>query len=445
MSERFDLLIRGGTLVNHDGIAPGDVGIRAGRIADVGDLSGADAETVVPAQGLHVLPGVIDSQVHFREPGNEHKEDLESGSRAAVLGGVTGLFEMPNTSPLTTSAEALQDKLDRARGRMWCDHAFYVGATAENAEELGTLERLPGVCGVKIFMGASTGDLLTEDDATLRRIFAHTRRRCAVHAEDEMRLRERKHVAEEAADPRAHPDWRDAETAFRATRRLVAVAREFAQRIHVLHITTAEEIAFLADCRDVASVEVTPQHLTLAAPDCYEELGARAQMNPPVRSREHRDGLWRGIRTGVVDVIGSDHAPHTLEEKARPYPQSPSGMTGVQTLVPIMLNHVHEGRLSLLRFVDLTSAGPARLFGLRGKGRLAAGYDADLTLVDLAERRVIEDDWIASKSRWTPFAGRSVTGWPRATIIRGRIVMRDDELLGAPDGEPMGFWETQHL
>lgn len=444
MTETFDTLVRGGTLAFHDGIVTADVGIRDGRIARLGDLATASADQVIDAAGLHVLPGVIDTQVHFREPGNEHKEDLESGSRGAVLGGVTALFEMPNTNPLTTTAAALEDKLARARGRMWCDHAFYVGATADNAEQLGELERLPGCCGVKIFMGASTGDLLTEDDETLRRIFAHTNRRCAVHAEDEMRMRERRHIAEAADGPAAHPEWRDAEAAFRATRRLIAVAREFSQRVHVLHITTADEIDFLAGCRDVASVETTPQHLTLAAPDCYAELGTRAQMNPPIRDAGHRDGLWRGIRDGVVDVIGSDHAPHTLEEKARPYPDSPSGMTGVQTLVPIMLDHVHHGRLSLLRFVDLTSAGPARLFGLRGKGRIAAGYDADLTLVDLNESRIIEDDWIASRAGWTPFAGRRVTGWPRATIIRGRAVMRDDELLGEAAGVPLGFWETQH-
>ncbi|MDP6344107.1 MAG: dihydroorotase [Alphaproteobacteria bacterium] len=442
MADTYDLLLRGGAVVSHRGVETADIGVRDGRTAAIGDLTAASAAEVVDAAGLHVLPGVIDTQVHFREPGNEHKEDLEAGSRGAVLGGVTAVFEMPNTAPLTVTAEALADKLRRAKDRMWCDHAFYMGATAENADALGELERLPGCCGVKIFMGASTGDLLTEDDATLRRILAAVRRRCAVHAEDEPRLQERFALAEAAADPAAHPDWRDTEVALRATRRLIAIARETGARVHVLHITTADEMRFLAEHKDIASVEATPQHLTLAAPECYAELGTRAQMNPPIRDRGHRDGLWWGVDQGVVDVIGSDHAPHTLEEKARTYPASPSGMPGVQTLLPIMLDHVNAGRLSLLRLVDLTSAGAARLFGIAGKGRIAVGHDGDFTLVDLAARRRISDEMMANRSGWTPFDGRQVTGWPMATVIRGRVVMRDGELANLASGRPMRFGDT---
>ncbi len=442
MAETFDLLLRGGTLVTHNGVGPGDIGVRDGRTAAMGDLTTAAAAEVVDAQGLHILPGVIDTQVHFREPGGEHKEDFESGSRGAVLGGVTAVFEMPNTAPLTTDPEALADKLARARGRMWCEHAFFMGGTGENAEQLADLERLPGCCGVKLFMGSSTGNLLTEDDPTLRRILGAIRRRCAVHAEDEPRLKERQHLAVEAADPAAHPVWRDTETALRATKRLIAIARETGARVHVLHITTAEEIRFLAQHKDIASVEVTPQHLTLAAPDCYTDLGTRAQMNPPIREASHRDGLWWGLDQGVVDVIGSDHAPHTLAEKAETYPASPSGMPGVQTLLPIMLDHAAAGRLSLLRLMDLTSAGPARLFGIAGKGRIAVGYDGDFTLVDLqAKRRILNQD-MANRSGWTPFHDREVTGWPMATIIRGRIVMREGELAAKADGRPLRFGET---
>ncbi len=441
MTETYDLIIRGGTLVTHDGIAPGDVGVREGRTVAIGDLSQASAGETVDATGLHVLPGVIDTQVHFREPGNEHKEDLDAGSRGAVLGGVTGVFEMPNTSPLTTDPGAMADKLARAKNRMWCEHAFYMGGTGENAEQLAELERLPGCCGVKIFMGSSTGNLLTEDDPTLRRILGTIRRRCAVHAEDEPRLKERHHLAVEAADPAAHPVWRDTETALRATKRLIAIARETGARVHVLHITTADEMRFLADHKDIASVEATPQHLTLAAPDCYAELGTRAQMNPPIRDESHRQGLWWGLNQGVVDVIGSDHAPHTLAEKAETYPASPSGMPGVQTLLPIMLDHVAAGRLSLLRVMDLLCAGPVRLFGIAGKGRIAVGNDGDFTLVDLSAKRQILDQDMANRSGWTPFHGREVTGWPMATIIRGRMVMRDGELLGSAIGEPMRFGE----
>lgn len=442
MAETFDTILAGGTVVSHDGVGQADIGVRDGLTVAIGDLSRADAGERIDAAGLHVLPGVIDTQVHFREPGNEHKEDLEAGSRGAVLGGVTAVFEMPNTSPLTTDAASLQDKLDRAAGRMWCEHAFYVGATAENADHLAELERAPGCCGVKIFMGASTGDLLTEDDETLRRVLKGLRRRCAVHAEDEPRMRSRKHLAEAAAHPSAHPEWRDAQSALLATQRLVALARETGRRVHVLHITTADEMRFLAENKDIASVETTPQHLTLSAPDCYETLGTRAQMNPPIRTKDHTEGLWWGLAQGVVDVIGSDHAPHTLEEKARTYPASPSGMPGVQTLVPVMLDHVNAGRLSLLRFMDLTSAGPARLFGLVRKGRIAVGFDADYTVVDMKADVEITDAIMANKSGWTPFAGRKVTAWPRLTMIRGRSVMREGELASAAQGLPLQFGET---
>lgn len=442
MAETYDVILAGGTVVSHDGIFEADIGVRDGTTVAIGDLGRADAGERIDVSGLHVFPGVIDSQVHFREPGNEHKEDLEAGSRGAVLGGVTAVFEMPNTSPLTTDAAALQDKLDRAAGRMWCDHAFYVGATAENADELAELERHPGCCGVKIFMGASTGDLLTEDDETLRRVLQGLRRRCAVHAEDEPRMRARKHLAEEAAHPSAHPEWRDAQSALIATQRLLALAREVGRRVHVLHITTADEMRFLAQNKDIASVETTPQHLTLSAPECYERLGTRVQMNPPIRTKDHTEGLWWGVAQGVVDVIGSDHAPHTLEEKAKTYPASPSGMPGVQTLVPLMLDHANQGRLSLMRFMDLTSAGPARLFGLVRKGRIAVGYDADYTVVDMKADVEITDAMMANKSGWTPFAGRRVTAWPRLTMIRGRSVMREGELAGRAEGLPLQFGET---
>jgi len=441
MSISYDLVIRGGNLVTHNGIGRGDVGVRDGRIVEVGQLRGTDGGEIIDATGLHVLPGIIDTQVHFREPGNEHKEDLESGTRAAVMGGVTAVFEMPNTNPLTTTPEALNDKLNRADGRAWSDYAFYAGATPDNADSLGDLETLPGCCGIKIFMGSSTGSLLVPDDESLKRVLENCRRRVAVHAEDEERLNARSHIAAKAAHPRAHPDWRDVETAFNATRRLISLAEEFRRRVHVLHVTTAEEMKYLADHKDVASVEVTPQHLTLEAPDCYERLGAFAQMNPPIREAHHREGLWNAIAQGVVDVIGSDHAPHTRDEKNQTYPNTPSGMPGVQTLLPLMLNHVSEGRLSLLRLIDLLCEGPNRLFGIVGKGRLAVGYDADFTLVDLAVSRDITDDWIAAKCGWTPFVGMTVTGWPVGTIIRGQSVMRDGQLMNEPSGQAMRFYE----
>ena len=441
MPQTYDLIVRGGEVVNHAGRGMADIGVIGGKVAFVGDLSQAAAGEIIDARGLTVLPGVIDTQVHFREPGLEWKEDLESGSRGAVLGGVVAVFEMPNTEPTTTDPDALADKLARAKGRMHCDHAFYVGGTHENAAFLGELERLPGCCGVKVFMGASTGTLLVADDEGVEAVLRSVNRRATFHSEDEYRLAERRPLAR-TGDWTSHDEVRDAESAIRSTRRLVGLARKVGKRIHVLHVTTAEEIEFLSHNKDVASVELTPQHLTLTAPEAYERLKGFAQMNPPIRNAHHQAALWRGINMGVADVLGSDHAPHTREEKARPYPASPSGMPGVQTLVPVMLTHVAEGRMTLERFVDLTSHGANRLFGIAGKGRLAEGYDADITIVDLKAKRTITHDWMATRSGWTPFDGFEAKGWPVATIIRGRSVMRDDEIVAEGTGTPVRFQET---
>jgi dihydroorotase len=446
MAESFDVIIKNGTLVSngesaHDGKA--DIGIRGGKFTAIGDLSGAKSVSVIDANNLHVLPGVIDSQCHFREPGLEHKEDLSTGTAGAALGGVTAIFEMPNTKPGTLSAADLADKLSRANGRSWCDYAFYMGASAGNADELAALEMLPGCAGVKIFMGSSTGNLLVEDDASLARVLMSGRRRVVVHCEDEPRLRERRSlIPASGATAHLHPVWRDEQTALLATTRLVHLARQTRRRIHVLHVTTADEMEFLRDHKDIATVEILPQHLTLCAPECYDRLGTYAQMNPPIRDKRHQDALWRAVRDGVVDVLGSDHAPHMRAEKDSGYPNSPSGMPGVQTLLPLMLDHVAKGRLSLARLVDLTSAGQQRVFGLAAKGRIALGYDADVTLVDLKASRTITNKWIVSKCGWTPYDGMAVTGWPIATIIRGKTVMRDDQLIGQASGAPVRFVET---
>lgn len=440
MARNFELVLKGGTVVNQDGTGVRDVGIRVGRVAAIGAIDPQRAGEVIDARGLHILPGVIDTQVHFREPGLEHKEDLETGSRAAVLGGVTAVFEMPNTQPLTTSAQTLADKVARARRRMFCDFAFYVGGTRQNIDDMPSLERLEGSAGIKVFIGSSTGDLLVDDEASLDRIIAKVSRRAAFHAEDEARLKERMGLRREG-DPSSHPEWRDEEAALIATTRLVRLAEKYKKRIHVLHISTAAEMAFLEMHKDWASVEVTPHHLTLVAPECYRELGAYAQMNPPVRDDSHRQALWAGLASGVVDVLGSDHAPHTREEKECPYPASHSGMTGVQTLVPVMLDHVNAGRMTLERFVDLTSHGPQRLFGIKGKGRIAAGYDADLTIIDLQREETITNDQIASRCGWTPYHGRKVKGWPVGTFVRGAKVMWDGEIMQPARGEPVAFFE----
>lgn len=441
MTASYDLIVKNGTVYLPGGPVSADIGVIGGKIASIGAISG-EAGEVIDCTGLTVLPGVIDSQVHFREPGLEHKEDLESGSRAAVMGGVTAVFEMPNTKPNTDTADRVADKLARARHRMWCDHAFYVGATAANAESLKELERLPGTAGVKIFMGASTGDLLVADDGALARVLASGKRRVAIHAEDEFRMNERADLRV-AGDPASHPVWRDDESAMLATRRILRLAREAKRRIHILHITTPAELELIAQHKDIATCEVTPQHLTLAGEEAYPRLGSYAQMNPPIRSGAHRDGLWHWLAQGVPDVIGSDHAPHTIEEKSKAYPDTPSGMPGVQTLLPLLLDHMHHGRLSMQRLIDLTSAGAQRIFGLVGKGRIAAGYDADFTVVDLKKRWTVTEDWLQSRCGWSPFTGMELTGKPIGTIIRGNRVMWEDTLADSAIGEPVRFEATE--
>ncbi len=435
----FDTLIRGGTVVTPNGSAIATIGIRAGKIAAIGDFKAAAASTVVEARGLHVLPGVIDSQVHFREPGLEHKEDLETGTRGAILGGVTAICEMPNTKPLTLSKADLEDKLNRAKGRAWCDYAFFIGGSAANVNELRRLEVLPGCAGVKVFMGSSTGDLLVPDDETLGRILHNGYRRVAIHAEDEPRLTMLKKSVKAGTHVREHCNVRDVETGRLAVERLMRLAVQFNRRVHVLHISSAEELELLVQRRDLATVEVTPQHLTFTAPEAYDTLGTYAQMNPPIRELRHREALWQAVNSGLADVLGSDHAPHTKDEKAKPYPESPSGMTGVQTLVPVMLDHVAAGRLTLQRFVDLACEGPCRTLGIMNKGRIARGYDADFTLVDLKAKRTIEAKDIASRSGWTPYDGKRVVGWPVATMIRGQEVMRDGAVIGSPSGAALRF------
>jgi dihydroorotase len=439
--QNFDLLIRGGIVATPNGIAEGDVGVINGRIAAIGALGNARAAEVFEAKGLHVLPGVMDTQVHFREPGNAHKEDLATGSLAAILGGVTAVFEMPNTVPPTTTVEAVQDKLARAAGRMHCDHAFYAGAAPKNIADLAMLEKLPGVCGIKAFLGSSTGTLLLNKEEDILAALKSGTRRVAVHSEDEDRMIERKALAERGR-PQTHPVWRDAESARMSTERVLRLARAAGRRLHVLHITTGDEIPLLAAAKDISTAETTPQHLTLSAPECYDRLGTYAQMNPPIRDEAHRLALWEAVRDGVIDVIGSDHAPHTREEKDKTYPESPSGMPGVQTLATIMLDHVNKGNLTLERFIDLTASGPQRIFGIAGKGRIALGYDADFTIVDMGLTREIQNQWIASTCGWTPFDGMKTKGWPVATILRGRTVMRDFAATGKADGKPVRFVET---
>jgi len=415
-----------------------NIGIQNGKIAEI-SASQLQGKTTIDAKHLHILPGVIDSQVHFREPGLIHKEDLESGTRSAALGGVTSVFEMPNTKPSTTTQAAFEEKVQLATNRAWVNFAFYIGASPENIDQLAKLEQLPGCPGVKVFMGSSTGSLLVESDELLEKVFLSGKKRVIIHSEDEFRLKERKNIALESKDVRKHHIWRDVETAVRSTERLLKLARKTGRKVHVLHVTTKEEVEILKKNRDIATFEITPNHLTLWAPDCYEKLGSKAQMNPPVREKTHYDALWLAVQQGYADVIGTDHAPHTLEEKAKQYPDTPSGMPGVQTVVPLFLNHIHNGKLSLSRFVELMCENPRRVFGCQSKGRIEVGLDADFTIVDLKKENIILNSKIASKCGWTPFDGMKVTGWPTHTIVGGDIVMQNDELISAKKGTKVLF------
>jgi dihydroorotase len=441
----FDVVIRGGRVASSAGVERADVAIVGERVAAVGDLSEAVATSEVDAAGLIVMPGVIDTQVHFREPGLEHKEDLESGTRAALNGGVTTIFEMPNTQPPTVTREALADKLRRAQGRAWCDFAFFVGASPENAEELVGLENLPGTPGVKIFMGSSTGSLLVDHEADLRRVLSSGRRPCPVHSEDEERNRQRKALLSESPHPREHPFLRDAESAVISTERLIRLCRETGRPVHILHISTADELPLIRRAKEEGlpvTAEVTPQHLWFAA-DAYERLGSLVQMNPPVREEHHRQALWEAVEEGLFDVFGSDHAPHTLEEKARPYPESPSGMPGVQTLLPVLLTFARQGRLTVPQIVRMACERPAELYGISRKGRIAEGYDADLVLIDPEAEAVFSREEVQSKCGWSPYEGEALAARPWGVWLRGQRAIHDGERLGSPSGRMVEFdWKA---
>ena len=434
------LLLKGGSTYLPHRIEQTDVLTEDGHIAKIGrdlKIEQDDSLRLIDISGKLLLPGVIDSQVHFRQPGATHKEDLGTGSRAAALGGITTFLEMPNTNPSTTDTKALDQKLALAEQNAVTNYGFFIGATGDNLEQLKAAQGRTGVCGIKIFLGSSTGDLLLYAPDKLRDILKNTWVTISCHSEDEELLRARTHIRDKGQSAHAHLEWRNEETAFSCTQKLINLAQECRRKVHVLHISSKREIEFLAGKKDFCTVEVTPQHLTLEAPDCYDRMNTYAQMNPPIREREHKKALWKALKNGVVDVIGSDHAPHTREEKERGYPQAPSGMPGVQTLLPLMLDYVNRGELSLERLVQLVCTGPAQLFGLKNKGAIREGHDADLTLVDLNAKHSITHAEQYSRVGWTPFDGRQVTGMPVMTVVSGQVVMENGQLTGVRGGRPV--------
>ena len=434
----LDLIIKNGSCFIEGNLVKTDIGTTKNKISHIGNLENENSNKIYDAENLIVLPGCLDTQVHFREPGSTDAEDLNSGSRAAIVGGITGVFEMPNTNPPTSNKKEFQNKLNLAKNRMYCNYAFYFGATPENQEELADLKSLEGCCGVKLFAGSSTGNLLVHKEEDIEKVFASTSKIVSVHSEDEEILNQRKKLREKG-NVLTHPIWRNEESAISSTRRIVKIALRLNKKAHILHVTTKEEVDFLSQNKGNITFEITPQHLTLTSPECYEKLGTFAQMNPPIRDKSHYDRLWYAVRNNYNDTIGSDHAPHLKENKLKDYPETPSGMPGVQTLMPVMLNHINEGRLKLEQLIKLLCENPVKIFGIKNKGYIKKDYDADFTIIDMNKVIEIKNEKIESKCGWSPFNGHKFKGTPVATIVNGKIKMKDGVILGDPEGAPLQF------
>ena len=427
MSDNNSLIIKNGTCYIDGKLVNTDITVSGGKIKSIGKAD-LNNHKVYDAENKIVLPGIIDTQVHFREPGSTDAEDLESGSRAAVLGGVTSLFEMPNTNPPTANLVEFEKKLKAAKNRMHSNYAFYFGATPSNTDQLAQLKNVEGCCGVKLFAGSSTGNLLVDKEADIEKVISSSDRVVSIHSEDEDIIKLRKKFIRKG-DVHSHHEWRNVECAMSSTRRVVKIAERYNKKIHVLHVTTKDEVDFLAMHKKNVTFETTPQHLTLYAPDCYDKLGTYAQMNPPLRGKEHYDRLWTAIKNNIVDVLGSDHAPHLKANKDKEYPDSPSGMPGVQTIFPVMIDHVNNGKLTLNQLINLMCENPCKIFGIKNKGFIKEGFDADLTIVDMKKEVTIKDEMIASKCGWTPFNNYKVKGFPVGTIVNGILVMSDGKIL----------------
>ena len=437
MSDKFSLIIKNGSCYIDGKLTKTDIGLSGNKIQKIGKIE-LNSSKVYDATDKVVLPGIIDTQVHFREPGSTDAEDLESGSRAAVLGGVTSLFEMPNTNPPTSNLVEFDKKLQAANNRMHSNYAFYFGATPDNTDQLARLKDVEGCCGVKLFAGSSTGNLLVDKEADIEKVISSSDRVVSIHSEDEDIINLRKKFIRKG-DVHSHSEWRNVECAMSSTRRVVKIAERYNKKIHVLHVTTKDEVDFLAMHKKNVTFETTPQHLTLYAPDCYDKLGTYAQMNPPLRTKEHYDRLWVAIKNNIVDVLGSDHAPHLKENKDKEYPNTPSGMPGVQTIFPVMLDHVNNGKLTLQQLINLMCENPCRIFGIKNKGYIKEGFDADLTIADMNKEVTIKNEMIASKCGWTPFNNHKVKGFPVGTIVNGHLVMSDGKVIIESKGTPLKF------
>ncbi len=440
-------VIKNAHVVLPDGIERVSVAIENGRIADIDSAAQLHADETIDASGLYLIPGAIDDQVHFREPGLTHKEDLATGSQACAKGGITTFLEMPNTRPATTTQARLNEKLALAAGKSLVNYGFYIGATADNLDELKRVERTPGI---KIFIGSSTGDLLVDEQAALERIFAETTLPITAHCEDETTVRANAARLAGSTDIADHSRIRNHEAALIATRRAIDLAFRHNHRFHVLHVSTAGEAKLLADHRNLITGEACPHHLLFSIDD-YARLGSLVQMNPSIKTRDDNAELWRALTDGRLQVIATDHAPHTLGEKQQPYPTSPSGLPAVENSLALMLNEVNRGRCTLQQVAHWMCDAPARVWDIIGKGRIAVGYDADLVLVDLNLTQTIRNEEQITKSGWSPWHGEQLTGWPVSTWVMGHQVYNRGHFYTYRLGQEAqfdhprgGYWSTNN-
>ena len=439
MVKKFNIGLLNGNVCSHSSIKKASVGIKNNKILKIGKINPNECSQIIDCNNKHILPGIIDTQVHFREPGLSHKEDINSGTTSAILGGVTTVFEMPNTSPATINKRELEEKLRIANNTSWTNYSFFIGACKENVLKLSKLEKIKGCAGIKIFMGSSTGTLLLSDEKDLETALRICKRRVAIHSEDEERLKKRFIKISKNAGVFQHEVWRDPSSAILSTKRVLKYAKKYNTKAHILHISTKEEIKLLRQTKKNITCEVTPQHLSLCSPSCYKNLGSKSQMNPPIRNMSHQKGLWKGILEGTVSVIGSDHAPHTLEEKSLKWPNSPSGLPGVQTTLHLMLDFVNKKKISLKKVIELLAYNPSKIYNIKNKGQIKKNFDADITIVDLNKSYTIKDSDMAYKCGWTPFHEKKVKGDIYATIVNGKIKMINKKILGKPNGKVVLF------
>ena len=421
------ILIKNARCVSSKGIVQQDVLLRDGKIAQLGQVKESAAEKLIDGTHLYLLPGALDPQVHFRDPGLTHKEDLRTGSMAAASGGVTSFFDMPNTKPSTITIEGMAERKKNAAEKCVVNYNFFIGATNTNLDVLNEVENVPGI---KIFMGSSTGDLLVSDTGELDHIFGNGSRLIAVHAEDDEIINAAQEIYKNSIDFNHHQFVRPADAALKATTLAVELSIKYQRRLHILHMTTQDEVRYLEiqKSKGPISAEVCPQHFLLSAPHVYQKLGAYAQMNPPIRDIQHAEALWAGLVNGVIDCIATDHAPHTHEEKAKPFGKAPSGMPGVETSLPMLLDRANRGLCKLEDVVKWMCEKPVDLYKVKNKGRIMEGYDADLVLVDMGKKRLIENGKLWTKVNWSPYDGWTTQGWPVTTIVNGNIVFQDGEI-----------------